>query len=349
MSRHIKIALVGAGYFARFQLEGWRDAGQPVQALCDLDGARAAQLGQTLGIARTYTDLAQMLEAESPDLVDIVVPPAAQAEVVRTVLKHGIPAICQKPFGRNLGESQALSALAAQAGVPLVIHENFRFTPWFREARRLIDAGRLGELYSVSFRMRTGDGQGPRAYLDRQPYFQTMPQLLIRETGVHFVDCFRYLMGEVVAVSAHLRKLNPVIAGEDAGLVIFEFAQQRAGLFDGNRLSDHVSDNPRHTFGEMWLEGSAGVLRLDGAGRLWWKPHQQPETEHLYANQQPGAFGGAVTALQAHVLAHLQRGTALENQAHEYLSNLRIQQAIYHAHDTGRRVDLASFSPDPAQ
>lgn len=349
MTRPIKIALVGAGYFARFQLEGWRDAGQPASALCDLDLSRATALGAALGISRVHTDLDQMLDRERPDLVDIVVPPAAQAEVVQAVLARGIPAICQKPFGRNLGESQALTALAAQAGVPLVIHENFRFTPWFREARRLIDAGQLGELYSVSFRMRTGDGQGPRAYLDRQPYFQTMPQLLIRETGVHFVDCFRYLMGEVVAVSAHLRKLNPVIAGEDAGLVIFEFGGQRSGLFDGNRLNDHVSDDPRRTFGEMWLEGSAGVLRLDGAGRLWWKPHQQPEREHPYAHQQPGAFGGAVTALQAHVLAHLQHGSPLENRAADYLDNLRIQQAIYHAHESRARVDMASFSPDPAQ
>ena len=34
--------------------------------------------------------------------------------------------------------------------------------------------------------------------------------------------------------------------------------------------------------GEMWLEGAAGVLRLDGEARLWWKPHHGDEREHIY-------------------------------------------------------------------
>ncbi len=49
--------------------------------------------------------------------------------------------------------------VADEAGILLVVHENFRFMPWFRHARRLVEAGRLA-----------GDGQGPEAYLDRQPY-----------------------------------------------------------------------------------------------------------------------------------------------------------------------------------
>lgn len=89
---------------------------------------------------------------------------------------------------------------STQSRTPLVVHENFRFTPWFRECRRLVDAGHFGRLHGISFRLRPGDGQGPHAYLDRQPYFQTMPQLLVRETAVHFIDSFRYLMGDVIAV-----------------------------------------------------------------------------------------------------------------------------------------------------
>ena len=100
-----------------------------------------------------------------------------------------------------------------------------------------------------------------------------MPVFLVRETAVHFIDTFRYLMGEVRAATARLRRLNPVIAGEDSGLLIFEFDDERKGLFDGNRLNDHVANNPRRTMGEMWLEGERGVVRLDGEARLWWKPH----------------------------------------------------------------------------
>ena len=79
---------------------------------------------------------------------------------------------------------------------------------------------------------------------------------------------------------ARLRRLNPAIAGEDAGLVLFDFNCGAAGLFDGNRLVDFPAANPRLTMGEMTLEGSAARLRLDGFGRLWLRPHHGEEREH---------------------------------------------------------------------
>ncbi len=337
--------MVGAGYFAQFQLEGWRDAGAPVLALCDVDLARAQALAARFGVAQVFTDARVMLDTVQPTLLDVVLPPAAQASVVLHALQAGVATICQKPFGLDLAQAHAMAAKAEALRVPLVVHENFRFTPWFRECRRLIDAGHFGRLHSVSFRLRPGDGQGASAYLDRQPYFQQMPQLLVRETAVHFIDTFRYLLGEVRAVTARLRKLNPVIKGEDAGLVIFEFDDERTGLFDGNRLNDHSATNPRLTMGEMWLEGAAGLLRLDGDARLWWKPHHGTEFEHRYEHRQPGAFGGACTALQAHVLRHLQDGTPLENSAASYLANLHVQAAIYHSHALGQRVLMSQFQP----
>lgn len=340
-----RVAMVGAGYFARFQLEGWRGCGIDVVALCDTQRERAQALAREFGIPQVFGDVQVLLDAAAPTLLDVVLPPAAQHGVVAAALARGIATICQKPFGIDLDQAQAMAALARERGAMLAVHENFRFTPWFRECRRLIDTGFFGRLHGISFRLRPGDGQGPAAYLDRQPYFQAMPQLLVRETAVHFIDSFRYLMGEVRAVTARLRRLNPAIAAEDAGLILFEFDDERCGLFDGNRLNDHSAANPRLTMGEMWLEGERGVMRLDGDARLWWKPHHRPEAEHAYPHDAPGAFGGACTALQAHVLAHLRDGAALENSATDYLANLHVQAAVYHSHHTGRRVAMAQFDP----
>jgi predicted dehydrogenase len=340
-----RIAMVGAGYWAQFQLEGWRDAGAPVVALCNRSVTNAAPLAQRFAVPKCYTDVNAMLDEVRPTLVDVVLPPEVQEPAVRAALQRGIPTICQKPFGIDLAQAEAMTVLAQAKATPLVVHENFRFAPWFRECKRLIASGFFGRVHGITFRLRPGDGQGPRAYLERQPYFQSMPQFLVRETAVHFIDTFRFLLGEVVAVTARLRRLNPVIAGEDAGLIIFEFDDDRSGLFDGNRLNDHVADNPRRTMGEMWLEGERGVMRLDGQARLWWKPHHETEAEHRFDPGTAGAFGGASTALQAHVLAHLRSGSPLENAARDYLVNLHVQAAIYHSHASGRRVVMAGFDP----
>jgi predicted dehydrogenase len=348
MAKKLKVAAVGAGYFSQFQYQGWRNISTvETVALTNRDVAKGRAMAARYGVPKVYGRVEEMLDTEKPDLFDIITTPATYRDYISAAAARGIAVICQKPFGRSFREARELVAIAEQAGVPLIVHENFRWQPWYREAKRFITSGKLGTLHSAAFRLRPGDGQGPQAYLDRQPYFQQMPRLLVYETAIHWIDTFRFLMGEVSAVYARLRKLNPVIAGEDAGYILFDYDSGATGLFDGNRLNDHVASNPRRTMGEMWLEGSGGVLRLDGEGRLWWKPHHGDEAEHPYDQGQSDSFGGgACEWMQRHVVEHILNGAPLENTAREYLVNLKIQEAVYRSHQEGRRIELAGFDPE---
>jgi predicted dehydrogenase len=343
----LKVAVVGAGYFSQFQYLGWRNIGDvEVVALANRSKDKGEALAERYGVPRVYTSVDTMLDTERPDLLDIITPPPTYRAYIAAAVERGIAVICQKPFGRSYAEAVELTEIAERSDVPLVVHENFRWQPWYREAKRLIAGGFLGQLHCVAFRLRPGDGQGAHAYLDRQPYFRQMPRLLVYETAIHWIDTFRFLMGEVRAVYARLRRINPVIRGEDAGYIVFEYESDATGLFDGNRLNDHVAANPRLTMGEMWIEGSGGVLRLDGEARLWWKPHHGEETEHRYDRGPTATFGGGCCEwLQRHVVAHLLHGDPLENTAREYLTNIKIQEAVYHSHREGRRIELAGFEP----
>jgi predicted dehydrogenase len=344
--RRKRIAIVGAGFFCQFHLDGWTSMENvEVVGICDLDLGRARALAKRYGLTQVFDNLETMLDQTTPDIVDVVATPASQADILGVLLPRALTVICQKPFGTSYAQALALTQAAEKHNATLIIHENFRFTPWFREVRRCIDSGLLGDLYGVSFRLRPGDGQGSGAYLDRQPYFQTMPRLLMAETGVHFIDTFRFLLGEVTAVYAHLRRLNPVIRGEDACLVTLEFEGGACGLLDANRLNDHVASNPRRTMGEMWLEGRQGVLRLDGDAGLWWKPHRGNEMSYPYeARTGDASFGaGACGALQRHVVDCLEKGVPAENTARSYLSNLLVQEAVYVSHACGQRIEMDSF------
>ena len=339
--RKVRVAGIGAGYFSQFHVAGWR-AIEDVQVVgwCDTNRERAQAVAGALGVP-AFDDADAMLAEARPDLADIVTPPATHLALVELAASHGVPVICQKALAPSYGEAEAIVRAAEKARVPLAVHENFRWQPWYREAKRLLDAGTIGTPHSIAFRLRPGDGQGPRAYLDRQPYFQRMPRFLVYETAIHWIDTFRFLMGDVRAVTARLRRVNPAIDGEDAGYLVFEFANGATGLFDGNRANDHVAANPRRTMGEMWLEGSAGVLRMDGDAHLWWKPHHGDEVEHVYARGDDAQFGGGcVEALQRHVVAHLLDGAPLENAGREYLANIGIQDACYRSHESGRRIEL---------
>lgn len=334
----LRVATVGAGYFSRFHHDAWvRIPEVELVAVCDRDGARASAMADAHGGPPHFTDLDAMLAQVAPDLLDIILPPAAQAEVIRRGVDRRIAMICQKPFGVDLAAARDAATAAQAAGVPLIVHENFRFQPWYGAIAERIAAGDVGTPYQIAFRMRPGDGQGPRAYLDRQPYFQTMPRLLVRETAIHWVDSFRFIMGEMTGVFARLRRRNPVIQGEDGGVILFDFANGATGLFDGNRLSDHVATNRRLTMGEMWIEGSAGTLRLDGEARLHHRSFgDNDEREIVYEWTDRGAGGDSVLRLQSHVVAGLRHGRPIANLAAEYLRNLEIEAAIYRSAESGK-------------
>jgi len=340
-NRRLRVCTVGAGYFSRFHHEAWRRLERAeLVAVCDSDRAKANAMAAEFEVGQVYDDVAAMLDACAPDLLDLVTPPATHAGLVALASERGIDAVCQKPLAPTLAEARDLVRQADDAGIRLIVHENFRFQPWFREAARLLAVGAIGRPHNIAFRLRPGDGQGPDAYLARQPYFQQMERFLVHETGIHFIDTFRFLLGEIGAVFAWLRQLNPVIAGEDAGYILFRFASGAAGLFDGNRLNDHVSDDTRRTMGEMWIEGAGGILRLDGRGRLWLKPHQGEERQHSYAFEERGFAGDCVHRLQSHVVEHLLDGRPIENEAAAYLRNVEIEEAVYRSAEEERWVTV---------
>lgn len=339
MTDRVRVATVGAGYFSQFHHDAWdRLEEVDLVAVCDRERAKAAGFAERWGIRSVHTDAATMLEETSPDVLDIVTPPATHLALIRLAAERGVPTvICQKAFCRSLPEAEEAAALAETSNLRLVVHENFRFQPWHEEVKRLLDEGLVGTPYQVSFRMRPGDGQGPRAYLDRQPYFQAMERFLIHETGIHFIDVFRFLLGEVARVTARLVRLNEHIAGEDAGIVVFEFANGTRALLDGNRLADHIADDRRLTMGDMWVEGSDGVIRLDGYGRLFHRRHgENVEHEIAYHHEARGFAGDSVFRFQRHVVDHLRGGGELMNVARDYLENLRVEDAVYRSAANGR-------------
>ena len=334
----IKVACAGAGYFSRFHYDAWsRIPGVTVVGSMDASKDAATATGFT-----AFSDIDDLLDSTEPQLLDIITPPSTHLEFIKRALRSSVDVIiCQKPFCTSLSEAEEATHLCSKAGVALIVHENFRFQPWYRCMREAIQDDLLGDVHQVTFRLRTGDGQGPDAYLDRQPYFQSMPKLLIHETGVHWIDTFKFLMGDILAVYADLRKMNPAIKGEDAAYVIFEFAEGKRAVFDGNRHLDHAAHNHRMTLGECLLEGTTGTIQLHGNGELTHREFGDVRSKTLLQAQEwPGFAGDCVYALQNHVINAMLHKQPYENSAEDYLSVIRVEEAIYASAANHTRVPV---------
>ncbi|MEE4377236.1 MAG: Gfo/Idh/MocA family oxidoreductase [Candidatus Competibacteraceae bacterium] len=347
MQKPLRVATVGTGYFSQFHYNAWQqlseDGDITLAAICNRSRAGAEEFAKRYSIPEIFTDFDAMLDQINPDLVDIITPPVTHSAYVGAAIEKGIPVICQKPFTSSLQEAEALVRSIEDKQATVIIHENFRFQPWYSKLKELLEQGVIGMAYQVSFRLRPGDGQGPEAYLNRQPYFQQMERLLVHETAIHLIDTFRYLFGEITAVFAQLVKLNPVIKGEDAGIILFDFANGRRGLFDGNRLVDHKAENRRLTMGEMSIEGSNGTLRLDGDGGIQLRRHDDNYWQPIpYEWHNRDYAGDCVYRTQKHVVDHLLIGSPVMNTAKEYLTNLRIEEAVYQSSATGKKIAIAN-------
>ncbi len=331
---------VGAGYFSKFQYEAWNRIPEvTITAMCNRDPARGRAIQDEYSIAKRYTDYREMLEAEKPDFVDIITPPDAHQEMSRVAGELGIHVICQKPLAPTYDAAEAIVADARRAGIRFMVHENFRFQPWHREIKRLVAEGAVGDrLHSLNLRMRMGDGWREDAYLARQPYFREMPKLLVYETGVHFIDTFRYLAGEITGTFSILRKLNPVIAGEDAGLLVFEFANGAVGVWDANRFNECNDADPRYTFGEFLLEGSGGSIRLYLDGRITIQRLGEQEKPHDYTHRRHAFCGDCVYTTQRHFTDCMLSGEAFETDGDDYLQTLAVQEAVYRSAASGKPV-----------
>ena len=339
MAAELKGAIIGTGFFAQFHIDAWsRMPGIGIVSAVDANAPRAWEFAKRWNIRKSYEDAEEMLERERPDFVDIVTRPDTHRQLTEVAARRGAHVICQKPMAPTLSDCIAMVRACETAGVRLVIHENWRWQPWYREVRRLLDDGRFGTPFHLGFRMRTGDGRGLAPY-KVQPYFKDMPRLLIYETFVHFLDTFRYLAGDIQSVYCVTKRLNSIIRGEDYAMVHLRFRSGADGLIDGNRIAGPAT--PELAFGEFQLEGEEAAIRMRSDGTLWFRQYGEEERQHTFPTTDAGYKGDSVKAMQEHFIACLRSGEDAESEGEGYLKTVAAVEACYRSAGSGHVEVLA--------
>src|SRR5262249_24484986 len=171
---------------ARNHLHAWRDLaseGAALTAVCDIDPARARAAAEEFRVARWYGDAAEMFARETLGLVDITTRMDSHRPLVELAVRHRVPTIVQKPFAPDWASCVAMVHTAAEAGVFLAVHENFRFqTPMLR-VREALASGAIGKPSWARIAFRTGFD-----VYRTQPYFYGEERLAILDVGIHVLD-----------------------------------------------------------------------------------------------------------------------------------------------------------------
>lgn len=333
---NLRGVIVGAGYFSRFHHEAWNRLDDvTIVANCDRDIEKAKTYADEFEIPRSVVaeDFEKLLAEEKPDFVDIVTPPTTHHDLCRTAINAGCAIICQKPLSPSWNETLELANLIRKSNVRFMVHENWRWQPWYRQIKTMIDADTIGDIFHCNVLCRMGDGWGDDAYLARQPFFRDYERLFIFETGVHFLDTFRFLFGDVKSVFAKTARRNRAIKGEDSALVVCEMESGATAVLDANRYNESSAEDARYTFGTVRVEGSKGHLELNFDGTIHLKLLGQPVTKVDFEPSDRAFAGDCVFALQQHFVDCMHTGDPFESNIDDYLKTVSLVEEAYKSAD----------------
>ncbi len=336
-------ALIGCGYISKQQLLAWQQVrGAEIVAVCDLDSTKARERAREFGIGASYTDMGLMLGEIDLDFVDIATRPMNHLDLVTKIASRGLHVICQKPMAPSMAEAEQMVRICEQAGVVLMINENFRHQAWFRKIWELMDGSALGVAHYARFENRWRSTL-PTPDFEGQDYFQEMPHLIVYELGVHYLDTARYLFGEAQSIYANLRRISPRIVGEDLAVVVIDFGDLIC-LLDLNWYSVPELSTERTTSGRVRIEGTEGTVLLEQDGSLTMYTELGQQVWSFPADTIPQSF----VAAQQHFVECLRTGQRPETSGVETLKTMELVFAAYQSAKEERTIELGGSGKSPS-
>ncbi len=146
----LNVALIGCGGRGLAHFDGV--AGENVVALCDIDAGYIAAAAERFPGAKHYADWRECLEQEGLDAIVCSTTDHTHAHICIWAMRRGLHVYCEKPLANSVEEARMVRAtylenrgrVATQVGTQL--HANHHY----REIRRLIREGAIGELQAVA-------------------------------------------------------------------------------------------------------------------------------------------------------------------------------------------------------
>ena len=249
--RTVRVGVIGRGFGARVVAPVYRDTEG-----CEVVDIVTPRDDEAVTALCARTDI---------DLISVHSPPFLHRDHVRRAIESGRAVLCDKPFGRNLGDAQAMYDLAAEAGVVNLVNFEFRRHPARRELRALLRDEVVGTVEHLQWSAHHGAWRDPS-----RPFGWSFDRELgggwIRLSGSHTIDYVRWSLGEIVDATGAVRTtiteradaeglMQPCTA-EDGYTALLRTEGGASVVIDG------TSTNPVERPNRVVVIGSEGVLEL---------------------------------------------------------------------------------------
>ena len=296
----IRIGMAGYGGIGRVHALGYRQIPllypnalpEPVLQRVSTsrrESAEAAQ--QEAGFREAGWNQQELVSSENVDVVDVTLPNHLHRDVVAGALAAGKAVYCEKPLAEDLESARRIARAVDDSDAPFGMVFQYRFIPAIMKARELIDAGRIGRVFTYRAEYLHSGYQNPERPLSWRMRKDQGGSGALGDLGSHVIDLVRYLVGEFQAVQGHLETFvpeRPVAKGSDehGPVTVDDVAWLRArmvngavGTIEASRFATGTLDDLR-----IWIYGETGALKFD---------LMDPNFLYYFDETRPkGAYGG---------------------------------------------------------
>lgn len=348
---NIRVAVIGNGIIGESHIDAYSHiSGCEVAAICDINEERLNYIGDKYGIKRRFTHIGKLLQEKDIDAVDICLHNNMHAPVTIAVMESGKDAYCEKPMAGSYADALSMYEAMQRTGKKLHIQLSMIYSPEAKAAKRLIDAGRLGDIYhmrSYGFRRRGRpyvDGYAAKEFVNTK----TSGGGALFDMGVYHISQLLYLtnMPKLERVSGHTYAELPMdekrreISGYNVEELGCGFATFEGGLTMDILESWAIYANP---FPGSIIAGSKGGVTLSP-----FKYHTAIEDLQIdaaadlgnmdYLNHTVYPENSVYDSSQHHWIAALQGRCELLPTAKIALDTQLIQEGIYMSTKLSREV-----------
>jgi 1,5-anhydro-D-fructose reductase (1,5-anhydro-D-mannitol-forming) len=217
--------------------------GSQLVAVMRRNGALAADYAKRHGVPRWYDNARALANDPGVDAVYVATPPGAHLDGALLTAAAGKPCYMEKPMARHTPECDAMIAAFAAAKQKLFVAYYRRAMPRFLKVRELLDAGAIGRLTGVNYRLATPTpaNADPAKGAWRVAAANAGGGLLL-DVGSHVLDFIDFCVGPLEDVHGRATRLATQGDVEDAVTMTFRTAGGVLGTAAWNFLS-HAKDD----------------------------------------------------------------------------------------------------------
>ncbi len=345
----LRFAVLGTGFWSNFQIPAWFEVGGvKIVSLYNRTIAKAATTAKKFGLedAHIYNDVEEMLQTETLDFVDIITEIGGHASLVHLAAKFHVPVICQKPMAPDLLTAEGMVAACRDGGVPLYIHENFRWQTPIRAVKAVLDSGKIGDPFRATISFASGF-----PVFANQPFLKTLEQFIITDLGSHMLDVARFLFGEAILLYCQTAKVHKEIQGEDVATIQLCMGEGTHVVIKMAYAGNYLEIDPfPQTL--IFIEGERGSIEL---GANYWLrvttregtfSSRVPPPRYGWADSDYAVVHSSIVPCNANILRALKGEGQAETTGEDNLKTVRLVFACYDSAASGQSIH---FSPGAIQ